>query len=125
MSATFASDIMSNERGIPNGTNQRSRAVVRQLRKVYSVLLPLDVHTFGSTCRLSSEAPSPAAEMNDAAQRGDALYRQFNCMAYSQINSLGGHSGLHFPNVRIAEANTSDFAMAMVLPDNDRMPDLP
>lgn len=124
MSGTFVSDIMSKERAMQNGTNGRSGVVVRQRRTVYFVLILLFVVQSGITYTVATEASSPTAEMNDAAQRGDALYRQFNCTACHQFYGLGGHMGPDLTNVAIAEGKGPDFARAMIVHGSGLMPNL-
>lgn len=62
--------------------------------------------------------------MNDAAQRGNELYRQFNCTACHQFYGLGGHMGPDLTNVTIAQGKGPDLARAMILHGSGRMPNL-
>lgn len=123
MSGMFAIEFMS-DKSLPNGSKEPSGVGVRQRRTVYFVLIGLFVLQSGLTYTVSTEASSPSAELNDAAQRGEALYREFNCTACHQFYGLGGHMGPDLTNVTIAEGKGPDFARAVILHGSGRMPTL-
>jgi nitric oxide reductase subunit C len=108
----------------PNGSIEPSEVGVRQRRTVYFVLIGLFLLQSGLTYTVSTEAPVPAAELNSAAQRGEALYREFNCTACHQFYGLGGYMGPDLTNVTIAEGKGPAFAKGVILHGSARMPAL-
>ena len=108
----------------PNGSNEPSEVGVRQRRTVYFVLIGLFLLQTGLTYTVSTEAPTPASELNASAQRGEALYRKFNCTACHQFYGLGGYMGPDLTNVTIAEGKGPAFAKGVILHGSARMPAL-
>ncbi len=113
---------MSEKQMVPNGSNDPSGVGVRQRRTVYFILIGLFVLQSGLTYTVSTEASSPAAELNASAQRGEALYREFNCTACHQFYGLGGHMGPDLTNVAIAQGKGPEYARAFILHGSGRMP---
>jgi nitric oxide reductase subunit C len=109
---------------VPNGSIEPSGVGVRQRRTVYFVLIGLFLLQSGLTYTVSTEAPVPAAELNAAAQRGEALYREFNCTACHQFYGLGGYMGPDLTNVTIAPGKGPDFTRGIILHGSARMPAL-
>ena len=91
-------------------------------RQVYFILIGLFVLQSGLIYTVSTEASSPAAELNASARRGEALYREFNCTACHQFYGLGGHMGPDLTNVAIAQGKGPEYARAFILHGSGRMP---
>lgn len=109
---------------ILDGSNGPSGFGVHRHRVVYFVLVGLFILQSGLTYTVSTEAASPAVELNDAAQRGEALYREFNCTACHQFYGLGGHMGPDLTNVTVAAGKGPDFARAVIFHGSGLMPNL-
>jgi nitric oxide reductase subunit C len=121
-SGTFVRAFMSKKQMVPNGSLEPSGVGVRQRRTVYFILIGLFVLQSGLTYTVSTEASSPAAELNASARRGEALYREFNCTACHQFYGLGGHMGPDLTNVAIAQGKGPEYARAFILHGSGRMP---
>ncbi|MCB0769583.1 MAG: cytochrome c [Flavobacteriales bacterium] len=106
----------------PNGSNEPSEVGVRQRRTVYFVLIGLFLLQTGLTYTVSTEAPTPASELNASAQRGEALYRKFNCTACHQFYGLGGYMGPDLTNVTTVQGKGPEYARAFILHGSGRMP---
>ncbi len=106
------------------GSNEPSAVGVRQRRIVYFVLIGLFLLQSGLTYTVSTEVPVPAAELNSAARRGEALYRSFNCTACHQFYGLGGYMGPDLTNVTIAPGKGPDFTRGIILHGSANMPAL-
>ncbi|QQS72708.1 MAG: cytochrome c [Flavobacteriales bacterium] len=113
---------MSKKQMVPNGSLEPSGVGVRQRRTVYFILIGLFVLQSGLIYTVSTEASSPAAELNASARRGEALYREFNCTACHQFYGLGGHMGPDLTNVAIAQGKGPEYARAFILHGSGRMP---
>ena len=115
---------MSEKQVVPNGSNNPSGVGVRQRRTVCFVLIGLFILQTGLTYTVSTEAPIPAAELNASAQRGESLYREFNCTACHQFYGLGGYMGPDLTNVTITKGKGPEYARAFIIHGSGRMPAL-
>lgn len=107
-----------------DGANHPAGFGIYRHRMVYFVLIALFVIQSGLTYTTSTEVLSEKADLTPQAQRGEALYREFNCTACHQFYGLGGYMGPDLTNVTIAEGKGPAFAKTLILYGSARMPAL-
>lgn len=109
---------------VQDGSQGPSGFGVRKHRIVQLLLILLFVVQSALTYTTSTEVAAPAATLSAAAQRGEALYRDFNCTACHQFYGLGGYMGPDLTNVTFAEGKGPAFAKGVILHGSARMPAL-
>ncbi len=91
-------------------------------RSIFLVLVGLfAVQTF-LTYTSGTRVKNSEAVFDARAERGEQLYREFNCTACHQLYGLGGYMGPDLTNVTSAVGKGPDLARGIILMGTQRMP---